>query len=75
MDSNTTRSSIIRHKELKEIFNCGTNPVLIRTMEAQGIPYMIDAKGNPFVHEQQLMYAAAKTATPSNNAIEFADLD
>ena len=61
----------VSNKELKEHFNCGTNPKLIRTLERNGLAYMVDAKGNPIMLASELQKGSAG-ATKVESHIEFA---
>lgn len=42
------QTDYLYYRQLFDIFKAYTTPKLTRVMEAQGIKYMLDAKGKPF---------------------------
>jgi len=48
------KMEFVKHSELFDIFDCGTSPKLMKVLESQGIPYMVDGKGKPFTTRSAL---------------------
>lgn len=64
------QTEYLYYRQLFDIFKAYTTPKLTRVLDAQGIKYMVDAKGKPFTTRSAIEGALGMEEAAPSTALE-----